>query len=227
MVDRSVLSHEDARKFYDRFGSSQDLQWFYEDPAIRALIARASFPQAGAIVEFGCGTGRVAEMLLREHLSHSATYLAMDSSATMVALTRERLAPFGDRARVVQTDGSPSLSEASASCDRFVSTYVLDLLSMADIQQVLTEAHRLLTPDGRLALVGLTHGATFLARLVERLWTFGYRLRPSIVGGCRPISLLGLLGTDWHVLHSTVVTSFGISSEVVVAEKHSITSGYS
>ena len=214
-----MLSYQDARRFYDRFGSKQDWQRFYEDPAIQDLIASAAFPEATAVVEFGCGTGRLAETLLREHLPETATYLAVDLSATMVALTRQRLLPFGARVRVMQTSGSPCLPEAAASCDRFVSTYVLDLLSSEDIQQVLGAAHRLLRAGGQLGVVGLTHGATVPARLVERAWTWAHRWRPTSVGGCRPISVLQFITSEWQVMHRAVVTSFAISSEVVIARR--------
>lgn len=219
MVDHAILSHEDAREFYDRFGSKQDWQRFYEDPAVRKLIASAAFPEASAVVEFGCGTGRVAEMLLRKHLPESAEYLAVDISATMVALAQQRLSLFGSRVRVVQTDGGPRLPQPAASCDRFISTYVLDLLSTDDIRRILEEAHRLLVPGGSLGVVGLTHGATIPARLVERAWTSAHRWRPTSVGGCRPISVVEFMGSHWQVVHRAIVTSYAISSEVVVARK--------
>lgn len=219
----ATLTHEQARSFYDRLGSKQDWQRFYEDPAVRVLIRQGDFEQAAAVVEFGCGTGRLAERLLANHLGDRATYLAVDLSATMVSLTRHRLARFGDRVRVVQTDGTPRLAEAAASCDRFISTYVLDLLSADDGRAVIAEAHRLLRGGGRLGLVSLTHATTAPARLVERLWSTVYHAHPSWVGGCRPVSLRESLGSDWLVTHGSVVTSFAITSEVIVAQKVSNT----
>ena len=59
-----MISHEEARVFYDKFGSKQDWQRFYEDPAVRDLIGHLSLDAAGSVIEFGCGTGRVAESLL-------------------------------------------------------------------------------------------------------------------------------------------------------------------
>ena len=43
---------------------------------------------------------------------------------------------------------------------RFVSNYVLDLLTAGDIADVLSEARRVLTAEGRLCVVSLTHGST-------------------------------------------------------------------
>ena len=59
-----MLNREQAKTFYDRLGSRQDSQAFYEDPAIRDLIAEADFETARSIFEFGCGTGRGQTELL-------------------------------------------------------------------------------------------------------------------------------------------------------------------
>lgn len=217
--ESGTLSHAAARRLYDRFGHKQDWQRFYENPALDDLIAHCSFQDAAAVAELGCGTGHLAERLLTDYLVGTATYLAIDISSTMVGLCRRRLARFGDRVCVLLTDGNPRIDEGPESCDRFVSTYVLDLLSPADIEAVIAEAGRLLVPGGLLGLVGLTHGATFPARLVERVWVGVHRVRPSWVGGCRPLSVVRFLDRGWDIVHRAVVTRFAISSEVVVAAK--------
>jgi len=217
-----MLTHQQAKAFYDRLGSKQDLQAFYEVPATNNLIAHAAFEAAQSVFEFGCGTGAFAERLLSRHLPPQARYLAVDSSSTMVALARTRLARVGERVAVRQTDGSLQFDEVSGSFERFVSNYVLDLLSASDMAQLLAEAHRLLVAAGRLCLVSLTHGSTPLARLVTRTWTRIHTLEPRLVGGCRPVELCDCLpDTRWHIDYAQVITRFGIPSEVVVASKQS------
>jgi ubiquinone/menaquinone biosynthesis C-methylase UbiE len=212
-----VLSHEQAKTFYDRFGSKQDLQRLYEDPAIRVLVAHADFEHARSVVELGCGTGRFAEMLLRDRLSSSATYLGVDVSSTMVHLAASRLEPFGQRARALQTSGTIAIPAADRSCDRFVSAYVLDLLGEADIHTALHEAERLLDSGGRLCLVSLTYGQTLPSRLLCTAWTALHALRPQLVGGCRPLRLMDHLTNAWSVIHHEVVCTLGVCSEVLVA----------
>src|SRR6266581_1605339 len=116
-----ILTHQQAKAFYDWMGAKQDLQAFYEAPATRDLIAHASFETAQAVFEFGCGTGAFAERVLAHHLPPQATYLAVDSSATMVRLARSRLARFGERVTVRQTDGSLQFGERSGAFECFVS----------------------------------------------------------------------------------------------------------
>ncbi len=213
-----TLSRSEARAFYDAFGAKQDRQAFYEDPAIADLIAHADFEHARAVLEFGCGTGRLAERLLADHLPPDARYRGADISATMVDLARRRLAPWHGRAAVRLTPGSPALDAADGSADRFVSTYVLDLLSPQDIRALLEEARRVLNAEGLLCLASLTPGQTFPARIVTALWRAVYGIDPKRVGGCRPVRLSEFLaGPDWHILHRRVVSPVGISSEIVVA----------
>ncbi len=213
----ALLTHDQARAFYDRFGARQDRQHFYEDAAVEEMLRHLALDEARFVFEFGCGTGRLAETLMREHLPEHARYLGVDVSATMVALARERLAPFADRATVRQTDGAPRLDLADACADRFIATYVLDLLSEEDIRSVLAEAHRVLAPGGRLGLASLTHGTTLASRLVVKGWTLLHRMNPALVGGCRPLALETCVGEGWDVRRRATVVRFGVPSEVLVA----------
>jgi ubiquinone/menaquinone biosynthesis C-methylase UbiE len=214
-----TLTHDQARAFYDRFGRGQDWQRFYEGRPVRALLEHGRFESASRVVEMGCGTGRFAQQLLQDELPVEATYLALDSSSTMVGLTRERLGAFGGRVEVRQTDGSMCLEVPSGSCDRFVANYVLDLLSSEDSHELLAEARRILRPAGLLCVVSLTHGFTFVSRLIEGLWARVHRWRPEAVGGCRPIALASLLdAADWRPAYRERFSSLGVASEVLVAE---------
>ena len=214
------LSPEEAKRFYDRLGSRQDWQGFYENPAINELIAHAIFESAHSVFEFGCGTGALAARLLRHHLPADACYVGLDISRTMVSLARERLKPWPERARVYQSDGAPRIDEPDRTFDRFVSTYVLDLLAPDFIERLLSEAHRLLVPGGKLCLVSLTFGASRLSRAVCWGWQRLWRFSPVIVGGCRPIELPDYLPSEgWKPDHQTKITSWGVSSEVLVASR--------
>ena len=215
-----TLTVEEARAFYDGFGARQDRQGFYEDRALEALTRHAVFGVAEAVLEFGCGTGRFAGRLMSGSLPAEARYLGLDVSPTMVGLARDRLRRWPGRAEVVLADGSNTLPVPDVSFDRFVSSYVFDLLGEEDIRAVLEDAHRVLSVGGRLCLVSLTYGEGLLPVLVSSAWERIHRLRPVLVGGCRPIRLSRFLPVNrWEVLHREVVVSFGISSEVLVAAK--------
>lgn len=215
-----TLSHDQARRVYDRIGRKQDSQAFYEDAATRQLIAHGDFAGARSVFEFGCGTGRFAAGLLESHLPADATYHAVDLSPKMVSIAEARLARFGARVSVELTQGEPPSSRADASVDRFVSNYVLDLLSDEAIGTLLEEAHRILRPSGLVCLASLSTGATPASRFVARLWSGVHTLHPALVGGCRPLRLLAWLPESrWSVVHHAHVAPFAIPSEVVVAAR--------
>lgn len=215
-----MLSTPEIRKFYNRIGRLQDSQAFYENRAIEELIAHANFGEARSVFEFGCGTGRVAGVLLQNYLAADCHYRGVDLSETMVRLARQRLVPWRERAEVLPIDGSLHLPAADRFGDCFLATYVFDLLSDETIGEVLAEAGRVLTPKGRLCLVSLTHGTTGIGRLVSGLWSRVQGSWPKLVGGCRPIELLQYLpSAEWKIEHRGLVTRFAVASEIVVATR--------
>lgn len=217
-----ILTRSQAQSFYDRFGRKQDRQAYYEDAALDDLIAHAAFEQAGKVFELGCGTGRFASRLLTKHLSPSASYSGIDLSQTMIGIAEQRISPYTERAKVLQSDGSMRFPLPDCSVDRVVSTYVLDLLSETDIRQAISEAHRVLISGGKLCLVSLTAGGTFTSRIVCTLWWAVFHLHAPLVGGCRPIQLDSMLDQhSWTVDYQNVLTQFGIPSEVLIASQKS------
>ena len=214
------FSAQEARQACDRIGSLQDSQAFYEARATGLLMRHGEFTTAGSVFEFGCGTGRFALRLLEDHLSPTARYRGVDVSPKMVRLAQARLASHSPRAEVMLTEGAPPVDEPAESYDRLVSNYVFDLLSHEDIRAVTREAHRVLRPDGLLCLSGLSTGVGLASRTVARVAGWIQALRPSLIGGCRPVDLLPFLPeSHWQVLHHAKVVAFGIPSEVVVAKR--------
>jgi ubiquinone/menaquinone biosynthesis C-methylase UbiE len=213
------LSHADTVRFYNRFGKKQDRQGYYEDAALAELVHAAQFERAGSVVEFGCGTGRFADFLLANILPPAASYHAWDASEAMVDLASRRLQPFGTRAKVGLSTDITTLALPDAYADRFISNYVLDILSFEEIAAVINEARRILQPGGLLCLTSLTFGRGWFSKAWTAFWQARFILQPRWVGGCRPIALGGFFD-GWQVVHQTVVTVGGISSEVVVAQRH-------
>ena len=215
-----ILSHAEARQAYDRIGRFQDAQAFYEDVATSLLLQHGDFSSAQSVFEFGCGTGRFAQRLLEEQLPSSACYRGVDLSPRMIGLARARLQPWAQRAEVRLTEGRPPSDEPSASCDRFVSNYVFDLLAIEAIEAVLREALRILRPAGLLCTTGLSTGMGPGSRALARAWSWVQSRVPSLVGGCRPVDVLPLLPAQgWEVRHHSKLVRFGVTSEVLVARR--------
>ncbi len=174
-----------ARRAYDRIGRFQDVQ-LYETRALDALVAAGRFAEARSVVEIGCGTGALARRLLLHELPGEARYLGVDLSPHMVEIARARLAQFEARAEVQLGDAASGLPLERGRADRVVAAYVLDLLSPERTQAVLAEAARVLAPGGLLCLCSLTCGRGLAGRALSAAWERLWRLRPGLVGGCRP-----------------------------------------
>ncbi len=96
---------------------------------------------------------------------------------------------------------------------------MLDILPEGALAQFLIEAHRLLARDGLLCTLALTHGRSLPSRLLSRSWSALYSLRPSLVGGCRPIAVSDALDPSlWRPRHRSTVVAWTVPSEVLVAE---------
>jgi SAM-dependent methyltransferase len=204
-----ALDRDAIRAHYDAFGKRQDNQSWYEDPALQVLLDNGEFGTAQHVVEFGCGTGRLAETLMREHLGPTATYTGLEISQTMIDLARDRLLPLEPRAVVELTRGKIALPAA----DRIVATYVLDLLAEDEMAEFLAAAQAALPKDGYLCLANLTTGTP-----VSGLWAALYRLAPRLLGGSRPIKTASRLqAANWRIVCAQRVSVFGIASEAVVA----------
>jgi ubiquinone/menaquinone biosynthesis C-methylase UbiE len=215
-----MLSPAQARSVYNRIGRAQDWQSFYEHAAIDDMIAHADFENATSVYEFGCGTGNLGRRLLTDHLSFGTTYLGVDISDTMVELASNRLMPWGDRAEVERVSGELPLPGEDHGFDRFVATYVFDLLDADYTKAVLGEARRLLTSDGLACVVSLTNGATRVTRAMSSTWQWIWSKSPQLLGGCRPVNMEQQLPAGrWEILHHTVVTSWAVPSEVLVVRR--------
>jgi putative copper export protein len=94
------------------------------------------------------------------------------------------------------------------------------LLSVEDIELLVQEVHRVLSPGGLIGLASLTHGGTAFARVIEKLWVTVHSLRPALVGGCRPVMLERFVTEPkWQTRFHQTVTQFAITSEILVAAK--------
>lgn len=215
-----TLTHREAKAYYDGFGTTQDKQGWYEDTALAALKEQGDFGVAQKILEIGCGTGKFAQDLFENFLPASASYLGLDISDEMIGIATARLKTFGQRAEARLTNGSMTLPVPDNSQDRFIASYVFDLLSQSDTNVLIMEADRVLAPGGLLCLASLTKGQRPVTRLVSRAWAGVHKMSPKLVGGCRPIDMQGFLSSqNWKLRFQKIVSPFGISSEVLIAER--------
>jgi ubiquinone/menaquinone biosynthesis C-methylase UbiE len=159
-------------------------------------------------------------MLLKTSLPPGGRYVGIDVSPRMVRLATSRLKTWAGRAAVRLSDGSSCLHDPNGSFDRFVSNYVFDLLAPEYAKAIISEAHRVLISGGKLCLVSLGCGTSGLSRIVTMLWERVWRLKPELLGGCRPVDLSSLLMPgQWSIDHHRKLVFFGLASEIIVTSR--------
>lgn len=128
------------------------------------------------------------------NLPETARYLGLDISDEMISVAKARLAVFTERAEAKLTSG--------------------------DTVKFIAESRRVLAPGGLLCLASLAKGRGLMTRLVSAAWSGVHKLNPKLVGGCRPVVMPPLLpASDWNIRVQKVVSPYGISSEIVIAER--------
>jgi trans-aconitate 2-methyltransferase len=157
-VDRVPTREWDATT-YDRVADPQT-RWG------RAVLDRLPLDGTERVLDAGCGSGRVTE-LLAERLP-GGRVVALDASAAMIEAARTRLAPFGDRIEYVVADLGQPLPLAEP-VDAILSTATFHWVP--DHDALFTNLAAVLRPGGRL--VGQCGGAGNIASIRRVLATIG------------------------------------------------------
>jgi SAM-dependent methyltransferase len=145
------------RRLMVRVAGTADADWFLRSgrAAYDAIAANVPVQEIDAVLDFGCGCGRV----LRYWQGHPGTATGSDRDAGAVEWCRSHL-PF---ARVDRNGLAPPLAYDDDSFDLVyalsVFTHLTDELQTAWRD----ELRRVLRPGGRLLLT--THGRSYLPRL--------------------------------------------------------------
>ena len=120
------------------------------DPQTRwggAVLERLPLHGDETVLDAGCGTGRVTE-LLAERVPHGRV-IALDASSSMVDEARRRLVRFGDRVDYVVADlGKPFELPGGGLADAILSTATFHWV--ADHDALFRNLAAVLRPGGRL-----------------------------------------------------------------------------
>lgn len=205
-----TLSEADAKRFYDRYGRNLDRGEPFEGRAKARAHDLAGVRAGERVLEVGTGCGHFLAYALARG---AGAVVGVDLSETMLALSRAR-APAAALVRA----STLRLPLADAAFDLVFSSYLLDLLPGPDVDRALRELTRVVRPDGRVVLCGLTLGRTLAERAVMGLWTRIHRLSPARVGGCRPLALVPrLAAAGLELVEHQHVGQLGVPSEVLLA----------
>jgi ubiquinone/menaquinone biosynthesis C-methylase UbiE len=216
MLSETITSCQ-AQRFYDWLGAGHDLGERYERAAKARGLALLDCRPGQRVLNAGVGTGK-EQIIIQERLLPTGIAVGIDISPTMLALTAGRVPPPANAA--LCRGEIQRLPYANGSFDRVFSSYVLDLIPLAEIHHILAEFYRVLRPGGRLVTVSLTAGITLPSRLLMGAWQAFYRVSPIMLGGCRPVRLTyPFLKAGFSAVNREVVVQLGMPSEIVTGVK--------
>ncbi len=206
-----TISTAEARRYYDRLGAGHDWAEYFESRAKTGGLALLELAPGQTVLNVGLGSGK-EQAQLQAAVAPGGLAVGLDLSRVMLNLTQARTG-----APLCEADAR-QLPFLTASFDRLLATYVLDLIPARDLPKLLIEFRRLLKPGGRLVLVSLTEGVTWPSRALTALWKMIYRASPVACGGCRPVQLAGqLYEAGFSQVERAVVVQLAVPSEVIVA----------
>ena len=142
------------------------------DPMTRwgaTVLARLALRGDETVVDAGCGSGRVTEMLLQR--LPAGRVIGIDASATMLAEAERRLEPAGDRVRLLHADLlelTPALLGGTIA-DAVLSTATFHWI--ADHERLFANLHAVLRPGGQL--VAQCGAEANIARLLATVRALG------------------------------------------------------
>jgi len=208
------LAPEEAVVVYDRWAAHYDL-WSrpFESRAHRRVLEQAALRGEERVLEVAVGTG--ATLVALAAANRGGLTVGLDASRGMLGRAHQRASRAGAVPLLLLADAR-TLPLPAETFDLLVNCYMLDLLSLEDIQTVLGEFRRVLRPGGRLVVATMTEGS----RLVTTFWNRLYRRSPALLGGCRPLHAAPLLAeAGFEGVATERIVQLGFGSEVLAARK--------
>jgi ubiquinone/menaquinone biosynthesis C-methylase UbiE len=162
---------------YDAWG------WLTERRARDRCIELAAIREGEDVLEVAVGTGLAFERILAANTTGRNE--GIDLTAEMLTRAVAKATRLGADNYRLRVGDAYNLDFPDDSFDVLVNNYMFDLLPEGDFPVVLGEFRRVLRPGGRLAMVNMTSGERWYNGLWERI----YRVNPTLLGGCRGVSL--------------------------------------
>ena len=212
---RVYRSRKETRSFYDKISRIYDLLAERSEKPARAAGLKVLSPMPGEkLLEIGPGTGRCLALMAAAATPKGRVY-GIDLSEGMLKKAREALhrLRLDDGVQLISGDAT-SLPFLAATMDGIFMSFTLELFDTPDIPEVLAECRRVLRPDGRMVVVGMSKEGQTSALVRAFEWT--HRHFPSILD-CRPIYVRRALEAAGFRIIIAQAQKMWISVEIVLA----------
>lgn len=218
-VSRVNRSKEAARASYNRLSRWYDAiagstEKKYRDWGLEKLSAKPG----ETILEIGFGTGHCLVSLAKA-VGSTGQVIGLDISDGMLAIARGRLQAEGLSERVNLQLGDAAKLDflKDASLDGVFMSFTLELFDNPEIPRVLQECHRILKPDGRIAVVSMTKSNP--PGVAVRMYEWFHEHMPNYAD-CRPIfARQAIEQTGFQIQDVSLSSMWGLPVEIVLGRK--------
>lgn len=198
---------------YARFAPFYDLWAKLEAKARQRCLELAALRDGEAVLEVAVGTGLLFEKVLRAN--PSGRNVGVDVTLPMLERAQRRAGRTGVP-HTLRLGDARKLDFEDGSFDLVLSNYLFDLMPEPDFTPVLREFFRVLRPGGRLVIANLARAEG----AAERAYQWMYRVSPSLLGGCRGVTLPKYAeAAGFQRIACEQVSQLGMRSELVRAER--------
>ena len=210
------VTQSEIPRVYARVARVYDLWAAATESRARArTLELAGIRDGESILEVAVGTGGTFAEVLRAN--PGGENVGIDLTPEMLARARSKAARVGVPFTLAVGDAG-ALDFPDGGFDLVLNAYMFDLLPEEDFGRVLGEMRRVLKPGGRLVVTNMALGRRRWHRIYEAI----YRLRPSLMGGCRGVTLRPHLeAAGFEVSHEEYLAQLGFPTEILVARRRS------
>ncbi len=215
IVLQRTLSEENVKDSYSKIAGFYNFwSWLTESKATEKVIELAQIRDGEQILEVAVGTGLVfAEIVERNPNGRNE---GINVSPVMLSRAQRYLKNHDEDSFHLQAGDAYQLPFEENTFDLIINNFMLDLLPETDFVTVLSEFNRVLKPSGRVVISRMAFGRKWY----NKIWQWIAKHFPSLLSGCRPVSMYDHLGkAGFGNIKSEYLSQNTFPSEVLRAEK--------
>jgi ubiquinone/menaquinone biosynthesis C-methylase UbiE len=184
----AFIKKDDIPKVYRSIAPIYDL-WgmLTETKARKRFLELANIHDGEKVLEVAVGTGSTFVEIMKRN--PNGQNHGIDLTDEMLRRAKKKAAKLGHKNYSLELGDAYHLTYPDGMFDLVINNYMFDILPESDFPIVLNEFKRVLRPGGRLVMANMTKALHWYESISEQV----YRIRPSLLGGCRGIYLLPYL----------------------------------
>ncbi len=184
-----------------------------ESKAAEKVFELAEIQNGENILEVAVGTGIVFEEIVK--CNRDGKNVGIDISPSMLAKADKKLATSNHNHYYLNFGNAFALPFKNNQFDLVINNYMFDLLPEEKFEAILLEFKRVLKNPGRVVITNMAYGKYWF----NKFWDWLAKASPSILTGCRPVSLEGYLKkAGFSNIQVVSVSQNTFPSEVLKAE---------